>query len=170
MERLATPSGPRGRAKQRHRSRGQSVVEFALMLPVFLVVVVGVVDFGTLLFARMTVIDLAREGAQFGSTLNPGGSTQNPGSIESNVHIHVTTETTSLNPAYLTVSVSCWKNITSSPSQLGSCSSANVAGPVNDSVKVVIGYAYHPFFPLWFGSTINVSSTEWMTLYPPPSS
>ena len=165
MERLATPpAGPRGRAKQRHRSRGQSVVEFALMLPVFLVVVVGVVDFGTLLFARMTVIDLAREGAQYGSTLG------NPGSIESNVPSHVMhrddepqsdvphgqrqlLEEHHLEP------VAAWLV------QFGEC-----RRPVNDSVKVVIGYAYHPFFPLWFGSTINVSSTEWMTLYPPPSS
>ena len=51
----------------RHRSRhgaGQAMVEFALVIPVFLLVLSGILDFGFMLFTRMSVINAAREGAR----------------------------------------------------------------------------------------------------------
>jgi Flp pilus assembly protein TadG len=50
--------------------RGQGLVELALLLPILIVVVMGVLDFGRVYFAYVTITNAAREGAFFAS-LNP---------------------------------------------------------------------------------------------------
>ena len=49
----------------RRRERGQSLVELALILPVFLILTLAVVDFGMALRAYVTVTNAAREGARY---------------------------------------------------------------------------------------------------------
>ena len=44
--------------------RGQSLVEFALILPIFIVVLLGIFDGGRLVFAYNTVSNAAREGGR----------------------------------------------------------------------------------------------------------
>jgi len=46
--------------------QGQSLVEFALVLPVLLIVLLGVLDLGRLYFAYVTVTNASREGARLG--------------------------------------------------------------------------------------------------------
>lgn len=46
------------------RSRGQSMVEFALILPVFVLVLVGIFDVGRAVFAYNNVNNAARQGAR----------------------------------------------------------------------------------------------------------
>lgn len=49
----------------RHRTgRGQSLVEFALILPIFLLLIMGIVDAGRLIFTYNTVANAARQGAR----------------------------------------------------------------------------------------------------------
>jgi Flp pilus assembly protein TadG len=50
-------AGPRGRP----RSRGQALVEFALVFPVFMAILLGLVDGARLTFAQNTVSQSARE-------------------------------------------------------------------------------------------------------------
>lgn len=47
-----------------HRERGASLVEFALVLPLFLVLVGGMVDFGRAFFTEVMLTNAAREGAR----------------------------------------------------------------------------------------------------------
>jgi len=51
---------------KRHRSerRGQTLVEFALILPVFVLILVGIVDLGRAVYAYHTINNAAREGAR----------------------------------------------------------------------------------------------------------
>jgi Flp pilus assembly protein TadG len=49
------------------RSHGQSLVEFAVILPVVLLLVLGAVDFGRVYFAYVSVTNGARNGAQYAS-------------------------------------------------------------------------------------------------------
>jgi hypothetical protein len=51
--------------------RGQSLVEFALVLPIFLLVLFTIVDFGMGFHAWITVTNSAREGARLGSVRAP---------------------------------------------------------------------------------------------------
>ena len=51
----------------RHSQDGQGLVEFALVLPVFLLAVVGVFDVGRLVYANSALSQAAREGARLGA-------------------------------------------------------------------------------------------------------
>jgi Flp pilus assembly protein TadG len=46
------------------RDRGTAVVEFALVLPVLLLIVFGIIDFGRALNAQITLTEAAREGVR----------------------------------------------------------------------------------------------------------
>jgi Flp pilus assembly protein TadG len=49
---------------------GQSMVEFALILPLMVLIIAGIFDLGRAFFASITITNAAREGARYG-TLNP---------------------------------------------------------------------------------------------------
>ncbi len=50
--------------RRRHRSRGQALVEFAIVLPVFGLIVLGLFDMGSAVFSYSSVTNAAREGAR----------------------------------------------------------------------------------------------------------
>ena len=71
--------GPVGRRQAgRARHRGQSLVEFALILPTMLLMLVGLIDFGFLFYTNMTLEYASREGARVGSALAKGDGTTLP--------------------------------------------------------------------------------------------
>lgn len=47
---------------------GAAMVEFAIVLPLLLVLVLGIIDFGRALFVLNNLTNAAREGARFGAT------------------------------------------------------------------------------------------------------
>ena len=49
---------------RRPRTRGQSLVEFALILPIFLLLIMGIVDAGRLVYTFNTVSNSARQAAR----------------------------------------------------------------------------------------------------------
>lgn len=49
------------------RQRGQGLVEFALVLPLFLILILATIDFGWALKAYITATNSAREGARVGA-------------------------------------------------------------------------------------------------------
>jgi Flp pilus assembly protein TadG len=72
--------------RRRHRTRGQSLVEFALILPVFILLFAATLDLGRIAAAQVTLTNAAREGA-FQASKTPGDfdSTQPcPAGAESN--------------------------------------------------------------------------------------
>ncbi len=80
-----------------HRSAhsAQSLVEFSLVLPILLLIMVGVVDLGRAYYAYMTLINVAREGASYGAT--------NPAATDIDQHAAAEAANSSVNPAQLTV-------------------------------------------------------------------
>src|SRR3954469_6781735 len=52
---------------QHKLARGQSLVEVTLLLPVLALMLIGVVEFGFLLYAQVQVANAAREAARAGS-------------------------------------------------------------------------------------------------------
>jgi PKD repeat protein len=56
------------KARKRHRSRGQSVVEFALMLPVFLLLIFGGIDFGRVFLGWINLNNTARIAANYAAS------------------------------------------------------------------------------------------------------
>ena len=53
---------------------GQALVEFALILPVFLMILMGMLEFGSAYDHRTAMAYAVREGARVGATLGNGGS------------------------------------------------------------------------------------------------
>jgi len=49
------------------KSRGQSLVEFAILLPVFLIIVLGIFDLGRVIYDYSALHNAAREGARYGA-------------------------------------------------------------------------------------------------------
>jgi len=56
------------RNRRNKRSRGQGLVEFALLLPLLLVIVVTTIELGRLLFTQIVITNASREGAYYMST------------------------------------------------------------------------------------------------------
>lgn len=56
-----------GRRRRSRRGRGQALVEFALVIPVFLLVLFGLIDVGRFVYLNSTLSQAAREGARLGS-------------------------------------------------------------------------------------------------------
>lgn len=54
----------------RQRPRGQALVEFALVVPFFLLLLFGIIDLGRLVYAANAVSNGAREAARAGSVAN----------------------------------------------------------------------------------------------------
>lgn len=96
-----TGSGYRLQAHQ--PSRGQSLVEFALVLPVFLVLLGTAIDAGRMFFSYVAITNGAREGAIWGG-MHPDCATSSACPDPNNVTYRVTQET----GTGVTVTVSCF--------------------------------------------------------------
>ena len=136
---------------RRRRRRGQSLVEFAVVLPVFLLILAGLLDFGLGLYTQMTVINAAREGARLGVV--------EPGNV-SDITDRVDAMATGLDPSRLTVTVTCQRP--TGPTTFGSCSAP--AWQSGDAVVVKVAYDYKMIWPLAFGTNLNLSSTVQMRI------
>ena len=51
--------------------RGAAAAEFALLLPVFLMILFGIIEFGMIMYGREVVTNAAREGARAGIVQGP---------------------------------------------------------------------------------------------------
>jgi Flp pilus assembly protein TadG len=65
---LLSPSGLRGVQRQ-GRERGAVLVEFAIVMPLLLGLVLGMISFGTWYNNKLNLSTAAREGARYGATL-----------------------------------------------------------------------------------------------------
>jgi Flp pilus assembly protein TadG len=116
------------------------LVEFALVIPIFLLILCGIMDFGFVLYSRMTVINAAREGAR-AATLMAG---EGLGAITGTAEAEADAAAAGL---AVTTDVTCE----------GACEGG-------DSVTVTVSYDHHAFFPFLFGATIPVSSQVQMVM------
>ena len=58
------------------KPRGQSLIEFAILLPVLLLLILGVFDLGRVIYYYSAIANAAREGARFGVVLEPGSASE----------------------------------------------------------------------------------------------
>lgn len=155
----------------RTSERGQSVIEFALILPLILLLIVNAVNFGSFLYAAITVANAARTGAEYaimGGAMATGPATPSNGQIAT----LVTNDITSLpNDASLQVRV-CKNNngIETCTCMVGACTGMgttpadpeNVAGaPAAQYVLATVDatYTYQPFIPLWAFPGLGIRAT-----------
>jgi Flp pilus assembly protein TadG len=147
----ATPDEPADATKDaRAKSRGQSLVEFAIVLPVFFLVVAGVFDLGLGVYSDLTLVNAAREGARLG-VIDPG----NTSAIETRVRAMAG----NLDGSKLNVNVACER-----PSGSTFVPCTNPKWLPGDATKVTVDYDYSVFFPVFFGTEIPLSSESKMRI------
>ena len=59
--------------KHRQQARGQSLVEFALLFPILIMLVLGIADLGRAYYALVALNDAAEEGAMY-AAMDPGNT------------------------------------------------------------------------------------------------
>ncbi len=84
-----TPTARRG--GRLWSSRGQTLVEFALVLPMFLMLICGVVDFSNVFYTEMTVQNALRQAGRFATTGNHLADPNNAGQNLSRVNSIIAT-------------------------------------------------------------------------------
>ena len=149
----------RNRLKKGNRGeKGQSLAEFVMVLPIFLILVFAIIDFGMGFHAWLTVTNSAREGARLGAVRAPaaGGCDNDPSTQATNVDCRVRETADSLNQANLAVTIS------------------NAQGSPGSSIVVDVDYDYDLITPLdnllglisggSVGPTLTFSSTADMRL------
>jgi Flp pilus assembly protein TadG len=134
--------------------RGVAVVEFALIAPILLLILVGILDLGRAINAYVTVSNAAREGTHY-LALHP---TAAPSAIASVVHQRVVP----LDPARVTVTSSYYNGSSFTAWPASPTMNPN---PTYTPVRVTVSYPWSAatfigqFFPGGSGATFIVSST-----------
>jgi len=136
------------RQRGRRRSTGQSLVEFALVFPIFILVLAAIIDFGLGMYSYMTVINAVREGGRLAVTNCTGPTPSCLGAVQSRTYA---SSVGLLSGATSTVTVAC-----ATTAGVSEACSASAAG---DSVTVTANYTYRMIWPLTFGTTIPMTSS-----------
>lgn len=152
---------------------GQSIIEFALILPLVLLLVVNVVNFGVFFYDWITIANAARAGAQYmimaGASVNapePVGTTIIQNLIKQNDVLSL------INSASVTVNT-CTNNsgvylpTTSLADQTGKCTTsggntgtlADPEAPLYVLAVVDVSYPYNPMIPLWDFPGLHIHAT-----------
>lgn len=126
-------------ARKARQDRGAAAVEFALLLPLLLLLVFGIIDFGRALNAQITLTQAAREGARLESL------------GESNVVSSTQGAATGLSPVTVTVVSSC-------PVGSSLTSNADVKATYQFSFVTPVSAIAGIFGGGGFGSTLTLSA------------
>jgi Flp pilus assembly protein TadG len=118
------------------------LVEFALVLPIFILLLAGMIDFGFAFYSYMTVINGARLGARV-AMLNSGDTTSIDNAVDQ--------EAVALGTP--TVTITCSGSTTD-------CTKTQEG----DTVAVTVSYTYHNIWPVPFAPNIPMSSTVQMRI------
>jgi hypothetical protein len=142
----------------RNGEKGQSLAEFVMVLPIFLILVFAIIDFGMGFHAWITVTNSAREGARLGSVRAPpfGSCDNDPSTPADNIECRVKETADSLDQTKLSIATT------------------GAQGTPGTSVVVKVDYDYDLITPLdnvlglisggAVGPTLNFSSTADMRL------
>jgi Flp pilus assembly protein TadG len=120
------------------RERGAAAVEFALLLPVLLLIIFGTIDFGRALNAQITLTQAAREGARLAALGAP----------------NVVSRTQAAAPGLSPVTVT----VTSCPADAGPGDDASVATSYSFSFITPVGAIAGMFGGSGFGSPITLTA------------
>ncbi len=137
--------------KTRCRERGQALIEFAFVMPLLVLILMGVFDLGGAIYAYNVVSSAAREGARYG-IFNPSDS--------NGIQQQAKANTAALDPSLITVNSQCKVVIKADGITTSTC-------PYKPSlIEVVVTYQFRPFTLLFSPLTLTAKS-EMMIEVPP---
>lgn len=118
-------------------SQGQAIVEFAVILPVLLLLMLGLINLGVLINTQIILTQAAWEGARAGTTLNPSfgeGDTEIIGAVQASLTglSDPTSVTVNINPDETTRAAMSW------PKPRGEPLTVQLAYPMNLALPLPI--------------------------------
>ena len=137
--------------KSRKKQSGQALVESALILLIFLVLFIGIVDFGQFFYFYQSLTDRARAGARYGSVIacpDPAGCTP---AVNYTIYNAPTVTGSALLPC---LAGECTTNATVT---------AVVAGSGTQSGRITVTISNYPFnfiLPFFQKSVWTIKATE----------
>jgi Flp pilus assembly protein TadG len=149
---LASAVPGRGRWRCRRSESGQALVEFALVLPLLMLIVVGIIDFGFAFNQWNTAQNAAREGARIAAVSNSEATIKNRAKVTGGtIGLLPTDVTISCNrPSVGNTFYDCTQNLEGT----GSCTNGPCPTPgtwaeiEGDIVQVNVNHAYKFLTPL----------------------
>jgi Flp pilus assembly protein TadG len=120
--------GSRNASTPRYGERGQDLVEFALVLPVLLLILIAILDFGRAIYAYSAVASCAREGARRGIILADYDDDLSEADVDAiEARVKETAVAISVDPSRLTI---------------------QVTEPTPETVRVQVDYVFELLTPL----------------------
>ncbi len=156
--------------RNRGADTGQTLVEFALVLPLLFLLIINVVNFGGFFFAWITVSNAARSGAQY--AVLAGESVSSPQAATATAIYNVVQADISALPQRSSLVVRCCSDNTSASCSTPPCCTTMGAGggsfsdppadpeaPLYARSWVDVRYTYQPFIPFWSFPNLKVYLT-----------
>jgi Flp pilus assembly protein TadG len=148
-------------------NRGQSIIEFAYVLPLMVIIALGIIEFGVLFYDQAVVTNASREGARAGMTFETDGGgnywseTEMQAKVEQTVNDYLQGRLVSFGPLGTITILSTRTN--QSPEYDYDAYLDETEGRVEVVVAYQHTYLAIPNFFGW-GDTINLSATTTMRL------
>jgi len=139
--------------KARHGEKGAELVEMAFVLLIFLVLMIGVFQFGRAYNIYQNITNAAREGARFAVAPQRGGTTNYPNNTEVSNVINSFMQSSNLDPTSATINIQL-----NSQDIDPACTPCVANAGCACGTRVSITY---PFSFLFYGG-INISTTVLM--------
>jgi hypothetical protein len=133
------------------KTRGQSLIEFALLAPILLLLILGAMDFGRLFYTKIVITNAAREGANYLSRF-PNEADNDYANMINVIEAEATSS--GIDPSMLTIPL---------PPQ-NCCTQLEEIGVMVQIIdmNLIFGNFYQLFLPA--GESIDLSSTVWMVV------
>jgi len=143
------------RGRRREHERGQALVDFALAIPITLLAVLAVFDFGRALYTYDLVASAARIGSRYAIVHGSACTLAPPAcpATSATIQAYILTKVSGVDPAQLSVAAS-WKTAPG-------CPGPPFQGP-QCIVTVQVSYPYN--FLSTFGWTVNLTSSSQMPI------
>ena len=132
--------------KTQHGEGGQALVEFALIIPLLVLLLMGIFDLGRGVYAYNVVASAAREGAHYG-VLDPTNTNEIQNRAKAN--------TAALDPNQISIQIQCSNNGTSFDS---------TCNPNRTFLRVTVTYTFQPI--TLFFSNLTLTGRSMMAIEP----
>ena len=103
--------GRRQTERERGRVRGQALVEFAIILPLLLLILTGILQFGVLLAGQVAFVNGVREAARYGSVLqtaSPAAVNADGAQVVGQLNVVLTSGVPGYDPSRLSNAEACY--------------------------------------------------------------
>jgi Flp pilus assembly protein TadG len=155
------------RTGRRRPERGASAVEFALVLPVLILIIGAIIDFGFIFAQQIAYNTAARDAARAGVLPSVAGAKLTCGQVASKARVGASSGAVGATPLSIGVTVTGAGGTCSLPAGSASATGASASFPCTGSsgpsatvsdLAVQLSYTSSPPFPVPFMSSVNLGS------------